>query len=126
MAAEGEARDVILIVDDDESIREAIESALAFENHPTATAGDGKQALEWLRRNRTPALILLDLMMPVMDGWQLLEELRRDERLSRVPVVVITAFGRDLGTAAEFPVLRKPINLEDLLQAVGSHCPPGA
>jgi CheY-like chemotaxis protein len=117
--------DVVLIVDDDESIREAIALALSVDNHPTAVAADGKEALAWLREHRTPRLMLLDLMMPAMDGWQVLDQLQHDERLARVPVVVITAFGRDLGSAAQFPVLRKPIELEPLLNIVGSY-PPAA
>src|SRR4249919_3856272 len=95
MAAGNGGNGVVLIVDDDESIREALEFELEFEKHPTAVAGNGKEAMEWLHQHRSPALILLDLMMPIMDGWQVLEHLRQDERLARVPVVIITAFGRD-------------------------------
>jgi CheY-like chemotaxis protein len=115
--------DLVLIVDDDESIRETLEMALALEHHPTARAADGRAALSWLRAHRSPRLILLDLMMPIMDGWQVLDQLRQDERLARVPVVIITAFGRDLGSAAQFPVLRKPIELRALLDLVGGYRP---
>jgi CheY-like chemotaxis protein len=115
--------DVVLIVDDDESIREALELALALEHHPTAAASDGREALSWLQSHHTPRLILLDLMMPSMDGWQVIDQLGQDERLARVPVVVITAFGRDLGSAARFPLLRKPIELEPLLDLVGAYRP---
>jgi two-component system chemotaxis response regulator CheY len=115
--------DVVLIVDDDESIREALEMGLSLEHHASAVAADGREALSWLHAHGTPRLILLDLMMPVMDGWQVLDQLRKDERLARVPVVVITAFGRDLGSAAQFPVLRKPIELQPLLDLVRSYGP---
>jgi CheY-like chemotaxis protein len=60
-------------------------------------------------------------MMPVMNGWQVIDELQQDQRLSGIPVVVISAFGRDLGTATQFPVLRKPIELDTLLDAVKSY-----
>lgn len=110
---------VVLVVDDDDAIRETLEAALQLGHHSAALAGNGQEALEWLRQHRRPNLILLDLMMPVMDGWQLLEHLRQDEQLSQVPVVVITAFGRDLGSASGLPVLRKPIELNDLLDVVG-------
>jgi PAS domain S-box-containing protein len=66
--------------------------------------------------------VLLDLMMPVMDGWQVIDRLRQTDRLSRLPVVVMTAFGRDLGSAASLPLLRKPINLSTLMQKVHQHC----
>jgi CheY-like chemotaxis protein len=61
-------------------------------------------------------------MMPEVDGWQVLDRLRLDDRLARVPVVVITAFSRDLGTAAACPVLRKPIELGDLLSVTNRYC----
>lgn len=111
----------MLIVDDDEAIREAIQVALELEDNPTATAGDGKAALDWLHAHGTPSVILLDLMMPVLDGWQVLEQLREDARLSQVPIVILTAFGRNLGTAANLPVLRKPVELQDLLDVVARY-----
>lgn len=124
-AGHGSDRDgVVLIVDDDQSIRESLEMALELENRPTAQAANGRAALEWLRHHDPPSLILLDLMMPVMNGWQVIDHLQKDERLSEIPVVVISAFGRDLGTATQFPVLRKPIDLDTLLEAVNSYGDP--
>lgn len=121
MEAASEGTGVVLVVDDDDDIRESIGLALAMENHSTALAADGGEALDWLGRHQPPCLILLDLMMPVLDGWHVIEQLRRDERLSSVPVVVITAFNRDLGTAAQLPVLHKPIELGTLLSLTDSY-----
>ncbi len=118
---QGSGNGVVLIVEDDDAIRETLELALGSEQHQTAVAGNGQEALEWLRRHDPPSLILLDLMMPVMDGWQLLDILRMDQQLAQVPVVVSTAFGRDLKSAAELPILRKPIELKDLLDVVGRY-----
>ena len=112
---------LVLIVDDDEDIRETVQLALQLDNHTTALAAHGGEALDWLRQHRRPCLILLDLMMPVVDGWQVIEQLRRDDRFAGVPVVVITAFNRDLGSAAALPVLRKPIELGDLLSVTNSY-----
>jgi CheY-like chemotaxis protein len=123
MEAEGGREQVVLIVDDDEAIRESLELVLQDDNHRTAAAADGRAALEWLRHNRPPCLILLDLMMPIVDGWQVIESLRQDERLAHVPIVVITAFSRNLGNAAKLPILRKPIELRDLLKVTNSECP---
>ena len=120
MAADGAGDGVILVVDDDESIRETLQMALELDNYDAALAGDGAEALQWLHHHPPPRLILLDLMMPVMDGWQMFEKLRQDERLSRIPVVVITAFGRDLGSVGQLPVLKKPINLHDLQRVVAN------
>jgi CheY-like chemotaxis protein len=119
--AGSERADVVLIVDDDEGIRETVQLALQMENHTTALAAHGGEALDWLGRHRPPCLILLDLMMPFVNGWQVIEQLRRDDRLAHVPVVVITAFNRDLGTAASLPILRKPIELGDLLSVTNSY-----
>jgi CheY-like chemotaxis protein len=119
--AGSEQAGVVLIVDDDDAIRETIDLALQMDNHTTAVASNGGEALEWLGRNQPPCLIFLDLMMPIVDGWQVIEQLRRDKRLADVPVVVITAFSRELGSAAELPVLRKPIELRDLLNVTNSY-----
>jgi CheY-like chemotaxis protein len=125
VGAEGDPEGVVLIVDDDAAIRETLELALQLDHHPTALVSDGKAALDWLGEHRPPCLILLDLMMPGMDGWQVLDQIRNDARLYRTPVVVITAFNRDLGSAAECPVLRKPIELGDLLDVANSYCTSG-
>lgn len=122
MTVDAEKRGVVLVVDDDEGIRDILGLALQLGNHSVAVVSDGVEALAWLREHRLPCLILTDLMMPRMDGWQLVDELQKDERLARVPVVVLTAFGRDLGRAAELPVLRKPVELDTLLRVVGNCC----
>lgn len=121
MGVESDGASVVLIVDDDEGIRETVQLALQMDNHSTALAAHGREALDWLGRHGPPCLILLDLMMPFIDGWQVIEQLRRDDRFARVPVVVITAFTRDLGSAASLPILRKPIELGDLLSVTNSY-----
>jgi CheY-like chemotaxis protein len=121
VGADSDRADVVLIVDDDEGIRETVQLALQMENHTTALAAHGGEALDWLGRHGPPCLILLDLMMPFVDGWQVIERLRHDDRLAQVPVVIITAFNRDLGSAAALPILRKPIELGDLLSITNSY-----
>jgi CheY-like chemotaxis protein len=113
---------VVLIVDDDEAIREAMQTALETEGYETAIAAQGEEALTWLGEHPFPGLVLLDLMMPIMDGWEVIDRLRQAGRLAEVPIVVITAFGRNLGSATGFPLLRKPIELADLMAAVDQHC----
>jgi CheY-like chemotaxis protein len=114
--------DTILIVDDDEAIREALRAVLEMEGYETALATQGREALTWLGQHPRPGLVLLDLMMPVMDGWQVIDELRQQDQLSEVPVVVVTAFGRDLRGATGLPILRKPIELRDLMDTVDRYC----
>ena len=68
MGLDSDRDGVVLIVDDDEDIRETVQLALQLDNHTTALAAHGGEALDWLRQHRLPCLILLDLMMPVVDG----------------------------------------------------------
>jgi CheY-like chemotaxis protein len=93
-------------------------------------AGDGREALLRLRADGPHRLVLLDLMMPHMDGWQFLDVRRRDPELSQTPVVLVTALG-DVHPAAVRAlggddVLQKPVDLDDLLGVVGRYCPPQA
>jgi CheY-like chemotaxis protein len=110
----------VLLVEDDREVRESIAEILEEEHVPVLTAAHGEAALELLRHcSRPPSLILLDLMRPVMDGWQFREEQARDPALARIPVVVISATAnheRPLEGASAF--LKKPINLEHLLEVV--------
>ncbi len=106
----------MLIIDDDPDIRDAVTEVLSFEGHEVFTASEGEQGLVRCRQVR-PDLVLLDLMMPGMNGWDFLRALRRDETLSRTPVVVVSALGR----VPELPVsgfLPKPFGLEALVTLV--------
>ena len=123
MAAEsdGKRSSIVLVVDDDADVRAAVQLVLERNGYATAGVSDGQQALAWLDCHSPPALIMLDLMMPVMDGWQVLDALSADVRFASIPVVVTTAFGRDLGSAATRPLLRKPFELRDILRVVGEY-----
>lgn len=113
----------ILVVDDDAEIRESLSDLLTEEGHQVRAAANGKEALELLRRTPAPRMILLDLMMPVMNGWQFVRETAGDPVLSGIPVWIITA----AGDAHPPPpgvtgVLRKPFRLRELLDVVHRHC----
>jgi DNA-binding response OmpR family regulator len=112
----------IVLIEDDEFIRETIAELLTSEGHRVLQAADGKQGLAVLRDCPGASLVLLDLWMPVMNGWQLLEALRLDTRFAALPVVVISAVGElpapPRGAAA---LLKKPITLDALLASVAAH-----
>jgi CheY-like chemotaxis protein len=111
----------ILVVDDDDSIRELMTIILESQGYEVETAEDGAEALERVRRGSPPSLVLLDLMMPGMDGIAFLRELRSDDDLSGVPVVVISGDQRAthrLGRMDVQDCMMKPIELDDLLQTV--------
>jgi CheY-like chemotaxis protein len=117
----------ILVVEDDFDIREALTQILEDEGYEVRGASNGCEALEIATSGPAPRLILLDLMMPVMNGWQFRSEQLKDPRLAAVPVLVISADPDLQPKAAALGVaglLKKPISLDDLLSAVKVHCPP--
>jgi serine/threonine protein kinase len=117
----GVARPLVLVVDDDPSVREALRMALEGEGYPVRCAANGLEGLQQLRAAPLPGLILLDLMMPVMDGWQFLHERQRDPRLAAVPVVVISAASTSLAQALALGAadcLQKPVGLDELTAKV--------
>jgi signal transduction histidine kinase/CheY-like chemotaxis protein len=81
----------VLIVDDEPDVRSVIRATVEATGMKSAEAGNGREALGWLAASKAPALILLDLMMPDMDGFEFLENIRKDDRLADIPTVVLTA-----------------------------------
>jgi CheY-like chemotaxis protein len=110
--------DRVLVVDDDPDIRDALSEVLRAEGYHATAASNGSEALDALSgAGPHPAAIVLDLMMPVMTGWEFIERKGRDPLLSAIPVIVISASGRRLDSGAAVH-LDKPFDLEVLLQAV--------
>jgi CheY-like chemotaxis protein len=115
----------ILVVDDDPDLQDAIVETLEQGGHQVRCVSNGRKALEYLRSGEPTCLILLDLMMPVMNGWEFREEQLRDARIASIPVVVISAHERrETDSFDDF--LEKPIRAEDLLAAVKQFCPAGS
>jgi CheY-like chemotaxis protein len=113
----------ILVVDDDQAIRETLCELLADEGHPAVGAANGQEALELLRADGRPCVIFLDLMMPVMDGVAFRAEQLQDPELSTIPVAVITAAGAGAASSMNVDaVLPKPLRIESVLQVVDRFC----
>lgn len=109
----------ILVVDDDSDLRETLGELLCEEGYDARLAENGRRALEFLRGGERPKLILLDLMMPEMNGWQLREELLKDQELKDIPVVVMTASrGFEGSPISAQEILYKPVGLGELIDAV--------
>jgi CheY-like chemotaxis protein len=106
---------IVMVVEDDHLIRQVIAEALEEEGFEVVEAANGKEALEALRNVR-PALILLDLMMPVMNGWEFRRAQLEDPAISDIPVIVLSAL-KDHSVEAERS-FTKPFDLEDLLDTV--------
>ncbi len=111
----------VLVVEDDRILRETLALALRDEGYVVYEAADGKQALAQLATPPPPALILLDLVLPEMDGFELRAHLQADERLARIPVIIVSAHPNLDGEARRLGAvdhLSKPIDLDELLFAV--------
>lgn len=127
MECVGESR-TVMVVDDEREIRESLADILREEGYAVLEARNGREALDVLHRERTtnlPFVIVLDLMMPVMDGQQFRAEQLRDAELARIPVVVVSADSNVLGKAASMKAAAafpKPLQLETFVGEVGRHC----
>lgn len=124
MTDDPSGRPWILVVDDDSALRESAVDALGDAGYEVRVAGDGREAFSLLYPC-LPSLILLDLMMPSMDGWRFREVQRSDRRIREIPVVVMTA-ARDLQAQPidATSILLKPFRLDDLLGQVQRLVPP--
>jgi CheY-like chemotaxis protein len=125
---QGGTEEFVLVVDDDPDIREALEILLEMNGHPVVSAGDGSEAIDQLRREtRRPCVILLDLMMPGMNGFELQEALSLEPAFAGIPLVVITGAGATVERMASrftSEILRKPFDAVSILDLVNRHCPP--
>ncbi len=115
----------VLIIEDDDDIREGVAELLVDEGYRVMTAVDGADALAELQRCGAPRAILLDLMMPNMDGWALQEKLARDPALSSVPLIVFSGINQATEQAAALGAvacITKPFSLDTLLKTVAQYC----
>lgn len=116
----------ILIVEDERDARDALKEILEMEGFDVATAENGQIGLELLQTSKEPCLIFLDLMMPVMNGWEFLEALRHQQKhvLATIPVVVVSAIA-DLSAAQEkynCDFMKKPVNVQSLVSVAHQYC----
>ena len=124
MMARGSPHCPVLIVEDDEDLREMMAQLLTLEGFQAAAVANGREALDYLHQSDKPDVILLDLMMPVMDGWQFRHAQLEDPQISRIPVVVLSAMtnlrsrGDELHAAE---CLAKPVDVDYLLEAVSRY-----
>jgi CheY-like chemotaxis protein len=114
----------VLVVDDDKDLLRLMSKFLRLEGFTPAQATNGREALDYLRGGGDANVILLDLRMPVMDGFEFRREQREDPELSQIPVVVLSGLEgdqvNDIGAAAAF---HKPVSFPDIVGAVRRLCP---
>ncbi|MCO5167680.1 MAG: response regulator [Planctomycetes bacterium] len=120
------ARARVLIVDDDPDLREELRHLCELEGYLVVVASHGEEARALLDGGEAPCIVVLDLMMPVMNGWELLRWLRAAESPHRrVPVVIMSASTYAPATGQAFDVeatLTKPVAVPDLLRELARHC----
>lgn len=116
----------VLVVDDDPAIRGLVGDALRSEGYAVDLAAHGREALEAMRARR-PSTVVLDLMMPVMDGFSFMEACHLEQLCDGVPIVVISAVHDALERISDVPVhalLAKPFDLDDLVRTVAQYARP--
>jgi CheY-like chemotaxis protein len=109
----------ILVVDDDDDFRETLCEALSEAGYPVQQAADGQAALERIA-DEQPGMVLLDLKMPVLDGWGVMERMRKDPKSAAVPVLILSAYGFEweselTGSQGFIP---KGVKLDEILERV--------
>ena len=113
----------ILVVDDDAELSTSIQHALSDEGYDVIVAANGRDALNRLKDPASfPSVIVLDLMMPLMNGWQLLDIIARDRALQKIPIILTSAFFGDRFVGDPYTMLPKPFALDRLLELVAHHC----
>jgi CheY-like chemotaxis protein len=117
----GRAKRTLLIVEDDPDALEALGDLLDSHGYAVASASNGAEALELLGRSPLPSLIVLDLLMPTMDGWEFRRRQKNDPRIAHIPVVVVSASSAAKPIDAD-SILRKPVDINRLLETIARHC----
>ncbi|HEY1586809.1 MAG TPA: response regulator [Polyangia bacterium] len=118
-----ESRGTILVIEDDHDIRVGVRALLEDEGFRVLTVTDGRSALEILERTpEAPCVILLDLMLPVMDGWRFAELLRKSPRFAVIPIVIMSAYEDPPPPEGVVGFIKKPVNAEVLLRLVAPYC----
>src|SRR5215475_5305850 len=112
----------ILLIEDEVDIRAILKDALEWEGYCVYTASNGKEGIEILPEIPTPSLILLDLMMPVMNGWEFADALETDRAYADIPIVTLSAFsdpGKRIRAAGS---IKKPVDWDALFALIRKHC----
>ncbi|MCE1246239.1 MAG: response regulator [Firmicutes bacterium] len=112
----------VLLVDDDKQILSSLRVYLELENYQVETASNGQEAIEKVKRNK-PEILVLDVMMPEMDGFEVLEQLKAEEQYADIPVVMLTAKSQDIDVLKGFRMgassyMTKPFNLNELVENI--------
>ena len=113
----------VFIIEDDVDTRDMLAKFLELEGYKVELASNGRQALDLLTTGASACVIVLDLMMPVMDGWEFRRRQIEDARLKNIPTIVVSAAGRErLAQISADAYLSKPVDMDELLERVSKLC----
>lgn len=112
-----------MVVDDDPDVRASLREVLVEAGYQVTCVGNGREALERLQNGTRPCVILLDLIMPVMDGYQFRREQKRNPSIADIPLIVITAMRSGNVLVDADALVMKPLNIEELFRSIARHCP---
>jgi CheY-like chemotaxis protein len=113
----------VLVVEDEVELREMMQEALEMSGYTVVAVGDGQEALDAIPKIERLCVVLLDLLMPGMNGWDFFEHARRRPELAKVPIIVHSSATNE-APAGVTSLLRKPVKLDRLLSVVREHCQP--
>lgn len=114
---------MLLLVEDDEAILTTMKNILELSGYSVETAKNGQEALKKLTQIERPCLILLDLMMPIMNGIQFLEAVQKGKVFTGIPIIIISAFSEKVKDVSGYvKIIKKPCDLDVLLKTVGHYC----
>jgi CheY-like chemotaxis protein len=114
----------VFIIEDDVDTRDMLARFLELEGYNVELAANGRQALDRFSGGASACVIVLDLMMPIMDGWEFRRRQIEDARLKKIPTIVVSAAGRDrLAQISADAYLSKPVDMDELLKRVSQFCP---
>lgn len=115
---------MLMIVDDEADIRDSLQEFFEDEGYAVRTAENGQKALDLLGTGELPCVVILDLLMPVLDGNEVYEKMQADPRLAAVPVIISTSDPRRAPSGVL--TMKKPVSLVRLLGVVRQYCPGSA
>jgi len=108
----------ILIVEDDKPIREMMKTLLEIEGYEVIATSNGKEGIDAMEKKGNPSLILLDMMMPIMNGWDFLDIVRSNPKTSKLPVVIVSAYSETAKSLKPKAFVPKPVQYSTLLKAI--------
>ncbi len=112
----------VLVVEDDHDIRESIVEMLKFEGYEVDSATNGKEALDKINNFSKPCLVLLDMMMPIMNGREFLDHVMKSADLAPIPIIVVSAVADKVNTQGAQGYIKKPVDIDAVLKVVSQHC----